>query len=223
MRTEVTVRSRRVEGTSLLGLLYRPECRQLALDLGIATLKALHAARAESELLFAFGRAYQLLRRLQVSAHETFGAPLLLPHQVRELVELARAYNHDNGEKRVLVHGDLHPSHVIVHPSGSSLALIDLEAMRIGKAATNFAQLWIGYYIADPPAGAGLYERYASLHPDPLDATFEANVRAEMALRCHRHVLEGRRLRNRSLEERAALLLTRVLDGSSVTQICLGE
>jgi hypothetical protein len=219
---QVIVRSRRIEGEALFELLYRQETRQCALDLGITALKALHSASVGSAPLSLFGRAYQPIRELKAAVSEVLGSSLLAPEQRRELRRLVLDYNRDHGEKKVLVHGDLQPSHLIVDPSGRSLGFIDLEAMRIGKAATNFAQLWIGYHIADPLLGRSLYERYAGHHPDPLDARFDTDVRAEMALRCHRHVLEGRRLANRTLEEKAHTLLIRVLSGISFEEVCLG-
>jgi len=217
---QVTVRSQRIEGEALFELLYRQETRQRALDLGIAALRALHSAQVASAPLALFGRTYQPLRELKVAVSETFGPSLLLSEQRRELRRLILDYNRDHGEKKVLVHGDLQPSHLIVGASGESLGFIDLEAMRIGKAATNFAQLWIGYYIADPLLGQSLFERYTDWHPDPLDARFDTDVRAEIALRCHRHVLEGRRSANGILEERAGILLARVLSGKSFEEVC---
>jgi len=219
---EVTVRSRRIEGDALFELLYRPESAQSVVNLGMAALKALHSVHTAPVALSLFGRTYQAFRELKAAVAEVFGSSLLLHKERRELMRLIMAYNRDNGERSVLVHGDLHPSHLIVGPDGRSLAFIDLEAMRMGKAATNFAQLWIGYYIADPMLGRCLYERYVGCHPDPVDARFDADARAEIALRCHRHVREGRRSRNRILEERAGTLLSRALSGMSIEKVCCG-
>ena len=216
----VAVRTRRLEGRALFEMLYEPAMGDVAVRIGAIALQALHSADVSSAPFALFSRVYQPVRALKVAVNEMLSSPLLSPAQRTALRRLVADYAGDRGGKRVLVHGDLHPSHLIVDLAHHSLGLIDLEAMRIGKAATNFAQLWIGFHFAHPELGQRLYQRYAEQSPALLDARFDTDVRAELALRSYSHIQEGRRLGKREMEQKARILLDQVLAGASFEQIC---
>lgn len=216
----VAVRTRRLEGRALFDMLYEPEMRELALDVGVLALTALHSADVSSAPFALFSRVYPAVRALKVAVAEMLGSPLLSPDQRGALRRLVADYVGDRGGERVLVHGDLHPAHLIVDLAHNSLGFVDLEAMRIGKAATNFAQLWIAYHFAHAELGQRLYQRNAEQFPALVDTSFDTDVRAEMALRSYSHIRDGRRLGKAEMEQKARILLDQVLGGASFEEIC---
>jgi len=218
----VAVRSRRLEGRELLPMLYERENRQIALDMGITALKALHSADVTAAPFALFSMIYRLVRGSGVALGEMLKSPLLSPNQRSELHRLVVAYVMSKGGRKVLLHGDLHPSNLIVDLGRNSLGFIDLEAMRLGKAATNFAQLWGGFHFAHPLLGQRFYQEYVAQFPELLDEQFDTDVRAELALRSYSHIQAGRRSGNKGLEGKARILLASVLSGASFEDICCG-
>lgn len=218
---QISVRSRCLEGRDLFLMLYQQEMRGVALDMGIIALKAMHMADVTSAPFALFSTVYRFVRGPSVALGAMFGSPLLSRNQRGELNRLVLGSVMDRGGRKILVHGDLHASHLIVNLAEESLGFIDLEAMRIGKAATNFAQLWIGFHFADPLLGQAFYRRYREQFADVLDEQFDTDVRTELAFRSHSGVYSGRRLRNRDLEGKSRILLAKVLSGATFEEICL--
>jgi aminoglycoside phosphotransferase (APT) family kinase protein len=217
----VAVRSQRLEGRALLPTLYEEEKHGIALDVGRIALEALHRADVSSAPFGLFSRVYRLVRGPRAMLGEMLHSPLLSLNQRRELRRLVARYMVDGGGRKVLVHGDLQPAHLIFSSARKSLGYIDLEAMHVGKAATNFAQLWIGFHFADPALGQKLYRRFREQSSHLLDECFDADVRAEIALRSYSHIRQGRRQGLEEMEGKARLLLGRVLSGTSFREMCL--
>ena len=183
----VTVRSGRLPGRSLLQMLYRPELHQQTIDVGLVVLRAFHDADITSAPFGRFGAWYDRLRGPRVTLSELCGAHVLTPEQRRSFDRLVADYIADRQGRRVLIHGDLQASHLLVDLPAQAVGVIDLEAMRVGKAATSFAQLWEAYLFADPALGQLFCKRYLAAFGDTLDDRFDADVRAELALRCYSH------------------------------------
>ncbi len=217
----VAVRSQHLEGRALFSMLYEQELHEAALNVGMIALEALHRADVSSAPFGHFSRVYRLARGPKAMLGEMLRSPLLSPNQRRELRHLVAGYMVDRGGRKVLVHGDLQPSHLIVDPERESLGYIDLEAMHIGKAATNLAQLWIGFHFADPSLGQKLYRQFRERAPHLLDEYFDPDVRAEIALRSYSHIRQGRRLGLEEMEGKARFLLGSVLSGTSFEELCL--
>lgn len=216
----ISVRSRRIEGRDLMSMLYEPNMRETALHLGMTALHALHSADLRATPLSLFGALYGLSRGPAMAVDEILLSRLLSPSRRLRLIRLAARSTLPAGPPKVLLHGDLHASHLIVDLETNSLGFIDLEAMRVGKATTNFAQLWNAYYIADPELGQTFYQRYTEQFADLVDEQFDDDVRIELALRSYRHMQAGRRLGNQQLERIAYNLLQSILDGASFHDIC---
>lgn len=220
----ISVRSDRLRGQPLHDLLYQPKMYDLALDVGMATLAALYAADVSQNPFTFFNLAYRPLKSLSVLLHEQCrSSPLLVHVQRQELARLVQGYILAPEPHKVLVHGDLQPSHLIVDPETSILGIIDLEALHVGKPAANFGQLFTGYHYADPSLGRMLYQRCRARFPNLFDRQFDDDLRAAVALRCYRHVQMARRQGNAELESKARGLLAAVLAGSSFAEICAEE
>jgi hypothetical protein len=204
-------------------MLYQQEEHSTALDIGIIALESLYSADVTSAPFALYSTIYPMLRGPKVAVRELLGSPFLSAKHRRELKRLVAAYVRNRGGKETLVHGDLQAGHLIVNRTKKSLGFIDLEAMCIGKEATNFAQLWIGYHIADRLLGQRFYRRYAEQFSELLNEQFDADVRAEIALRSYSHIEQGIRLGNKKLEGEARILLASVLSGATFEEICLGE
>lgn len=218
----VTVTSRRLPGESLLELLYRPEARGLALDLGMVVLEALQTADVTRDPFALFALAYRAFKGPGILIGEQFGrSPLLSRAERGELRRLVRGYVLGPNRCRVLVHGDLQPSHLIFDPASRALGIIDLEALHLGKPAANFGQLFTGYHYADAALGRDLYRRYRGRFPGLFDRPFDDDVRAAVALRCYRHVCIARQRGKLELETKAHGLLKSVLTGATFAEICL--
>lgn len=219
----ISVRSRGIPGQPLLDLLYQPETRSLALDLGMAAIEALHEADVSRDSFVLFAATYRLFKGPGILLEERFGrSPLLTGAEGRELRRLVRGYITTTNRCRVLVHGDLQPSHLIFDPVSSTLGIIDLEALHVGKPAANFGQLFTGYHYADTALGRDLYRRYRERFPALFDRAFDDDLRAAVALRSYQHVRAARRRVNAELEDKAYRLLRNVLTGASFADICLG-
>lgn len=219
----VSVTSRGIPGQPLLALLYRPETRGLALDLGMAVLEALHAADVASDPFVPFALIYRIFKGLGILLEERFSrTPRLSRGEQRELRRLVRDYVVLPDRCKVLVHGDLQPSHLIFDPAIATLGVIDLEALHVGNPAANFGQLFTGYHFADPALGRELYRRYRERFPGLFDRRFDDDIRAAVALRCYRHVRVARCRSNSELEKQAHRLLRSVLAGASFAEMCLG-
>jgi hypothetical protein len=219
----VSVTSRGFPGQPLLALLYRPETRDLALDLGMAVLEALHAADVARDPFAPFALIYRVLKGAGILLEEGFSrAPRLSRGERRELRRLVQGYVTRPNRCKVLVHGDLQPSHLIFDPASATLGIIDLEALHVGNPAANFGQLFTGYDYADAALGRALYRRYRERFPGLFDRRFDDDIRAAVALRSYRHVCVARRRGNRELETKALCLLKNVLAGASFAEMCLG-
>lgn len=215
----IAVKSRYLDGRKLFSMLYERELHQRALELGLVALEALHRANITSVPYSTLNLVFRVVRGIEAALSHMLGFSFLSSAQKKELIRLLVNHAVPAKGKKVLVHGDLHPSHVIVSPSTDWLGFIDFEAMHIGRVATDFASLWGGFRYADPLLGLELYERYVKRFSDLLDDRFDSDVKAELALRCHSHIAVGRRTGNRELEAKARCLLSGVLSGASLEQI----
>jgi aminoglycoside phosphotransferase (APT) family kinase protein len=211
----VTVWTSRMTGEPLLSLLYDSRFQNTAVDAGLAALEALHLADLRLIPSSPFGWTFRFIKGMRLLSQTTIRAALLMPAEEKELRRLVRRYIFGQSEKPVLTHGDLHASHVLVDRGRNALGIIDLEAMHVGKGATNFAQLWDGFHYADKELGRQLFERYAAQHDAELNNQFDNDVRLEIALRSYRHILVGQQTKNMELTEKAARLFHWVLSGAS--------
>lgn len=215
--------SERLRGEQLIDMFYKPEVRELCLDLGIVVLSSLQSADIAAFDGLAFDRWYQRLRAARVLAFEASKRALLSRDQRTALGRLVSDYLRHPYTATVLVHGDLQASHIIVDAESRSLGIIDLEVMRVGRPVTNFAQLWEAYYFADRELGRLFYERYLTECGSFVDEYFDADVRAEVALRCHSHLLASDCAELHILKAPADRLLKEVLGGAGLEQICTGQ
>lgn len=218
----VLVKSTRIEGRNLLEMIYDPKTRDLALDMAMVALKALNVADVSPAPFSLFSRIYGMGRRLKIALGERLGASILSPAQRATLNLLVPSYlKTREGEKKALVHGDLHAGNLLVNWKTNSLGFVDLEMVHIGKPVTNFAQLWISFHFADPSLGQNLYHRYINQSPAMTDGYFDSDCRAEVALRCYSNLREARKNGNTELEEKARILLGNVLNGTSFERFVL--
>ena len=216
----VVVRSKRIAGRSLLEVIYEREMQEFALDMAMVALEALNRADVTSGPFALFSRVYRPVRALRVIVAERLRAPVLSSEQRRELNYLVSSYVRcREGERRTLVHGDLHAGNLVVNREGKSLGFVDMEMMHIGKPVTNFAQLWISFHFADLSLGRRLYQRYMSRFSGTLDAHFDPDARAEIALRCYSLVREAVRVGHAELEHKARTLLGNVLKGEGFERL----
>jgi hypothetical protein len=219
---KVLVRSRRVGGQSLLEMLYDRAVQGFALEMAMVALQALDRADVTSESFALFGMAYGLARRLKVTLGGRGNAIVLSRAQRAKLSCLVSSYiKPRKGERKVLVHGDLHAGNMVVDYEARSLGFVDLEMMHIGKPATNFAQLWISFHFADLSIGRAFYQRYANQFSEVLNDHFDSDVRAEVAIRCHAMVGEAIKGGNAELEEKARALLGNILRIESFEEFVL--
>ena len=219
----ISVRSRRIQGQPLMPMLYQPDMQDTALDLGMIALQALHSADVTSARFFVASWLYDLFRGPALALDEMLLARLLSRAQRLKLNRLAARSALQTRPRDALVHGDLHAAHLIVDLDRHALGFIDLEAMRIGKASTNFAHLWNAFYFADPSLGRSFYQRFAEQFDDLIDEQFDNDVRIELALRSYRHLQAAKRLSNELLQPKAYRLLHSILEGASFHDICFGE
>jgi hypothetical protein len=215
----IAVRSHYLDGRKLLSMLYQPDMREPALELGLTALEALRRANVTSAPYSTLNLLYRLARGIEAVLSHLLAASFLSSSQKKELIRLLAHHPVPGRGKTILVHGDLHPSHLIVNSSAGWLGFIDFEAMHVGRPATDFASLWTGFHYADPWLGLEFYRRYVGRFSDLLDGRFDSDVRAELALRSHSHLNVGRRTGNRDLEAKARLLLGGVLSGARFEQL----
>jgi aminoglycoside phosphotransferase (APT) family kinase protein len=216
----VTVRSRKLPGQSLFTMLYQPEMRENALQMGLIALEALHQADVRAAPFDFFGGWYQRTRGPRIKLVELLGRPLLSAQERKTILNMINNYISNDNKPKVLVHGDLQASHLLVDLDQNSLGFIDLEAMRIGHAATNFAQLWQAFFAADPVLGRCFYREYLVGYADSIDEQFDHDVRAELALRCYRQIHVARQVDNSEMDQNARTLLQQILDGVTFAEIC---
>lgn len=220
--SRVGVKSERIEGQSLLSLAYEQGMQGLALDMAMIALQALERSTVVSNPFRLFGVAYGIVRRLKVITSEWHDESILSPEQRDVLNRLVASYTRNRGgTRKVLVHGDLHAGNLLVNYEEKSLGFVDLEMLHVGKSATNFAQLWISFHFADVSLGRLFYQRYVSQFADVWDERFDADVKAEIALRSYALVREAKRIGNIELERKAYLLMGNVLDSSQRFRDCL--
>jgi len=220
----VSVRSRKIKGRNLLWMIYGQKTQGFALDMAIVALKALDRADVTLEPFTLFGKTYGWIRRLKVTLSERLGASILSLEQRAKLNCLASSYvKIRKGERKVLVHGDLHAGNLVVNRAERSLGFVDLEMMHLGKPATNFAQLWISFHIADPSLGQRFFQRYMDQFLETLSEHFDSDVRAEVALRCYSMVAGARKSGNTELADKAHTLLGNVLSGGSLKEFVFSQ
>lgn len=218
----VLVRSGRIKGRNLLGMIYDQKMQGLALDMAMVALVALDRADVTSDRFFLFGKAYGWIRKLKVTLSGRLGVFVLSPEQREKLNHLVSSYTRARkGERKALVHGDLHARNLVVDCEERSLGFVDLEMMHIGKPVTNFAQLWVSFHFADPLLGQRFYQRYVDQFSETLSEHFSSDVRAEVALRCHSMVAGAKKGGNAELEEKARILLGNALSDTSFEELVL--
>jgi hypothetical protein len=216
---KITTTSSWIDGLSLQSLLEDPDYQPSTVPIGMTVLNALHQANLYRLPSRRFSWAFRYFKGLRLVAQTFFNSTELSASEKAELRRLVRGYILGLPQTWVLAHGDLHASHVLVDLEQSMLGVIDLEAMHVGKAATNFAQLWDGYYYADPELGRLLFAQYFAEYADEIDDQFDNDVRLEIALRSHRHVHLGRLQNHQELLEKGSHLLHLVLCGASFRSI----
>lgn len=216
----VSVRTRRIAGETKFSMLSQPDGYEDAVEMGLIILEALYTAEVASGDFRVFSILYKYGKGPAVALRMLLGSPRLSRDEKRELIRLMKCYLRTADSNRVLAHGDLHTSHIIVNRPGSTLGLVDLEAVHIGKPATNFAQLWIGYHYADRALGVLFYDRHMTRFPNLATDQFDTDVRVETALRAHRQIREAERIRNTELRTKAEILLHGVLQAFSFEEAC---
>lgn len=218
----VEVKSRQIPGRKLLDLIRDHEMHDLALNLGMIALEALHNSNVASDPFGFFRRAFGYVRKQEIALAEMLGPAILSRKERMVLYRIASAYAKSiDGGKAVLVHGDLHPSNVIVDPVRGSLGFVDLEMMHIGKPVTNFAQLWIGFQFENPYLGQQFYKMYVDRFQETVDDEFDTDIRAEIALRCYSMIRDGKRYGDVGMEEKSRALIKKVLTWGSFEAACL--
>lgn len=219
----VTVHSELLPGQPLIELLYQPERQEMAIDAGLAVLHALEQADITSLPAAGFSAWYDRLRLPAVALAELGRGSVLTADQRRAFDRLVSGYIAHRRGPRVLMHGDLQATHLLIDAAARSVGIIDLEAMRAGKAATNFAQLWEAYFFADPSLGKRFFTAYRRAAGETMGDRFDADVRAELALRCYSHIRAGQRDGNALMVDLSRTLLTRILHGATFEEISLGN
>jgi len=218
----VTVQTEAIPGEALLPLLYQPETLEAALELGLVVLEALVTANVVKSRGSLFGVVYRYGKAAYTALQTLAGAPPLPPQARRTLLGLLCTYWGAGPERRVLVHGDLHASHILVDCRAHTLGLIDLEVMHVGNPATNFAQLWTAFHYADPALGRLFYARHMVRFPEFATARFDAHTRFEVALRAHSNIVEAKRSHNAELDQKGRVLLSGVLQDVPFEELCMG-
>lgn len=216
---KITTESSRMEGDPLLSLLKHTYSQSSMVEIGMTVLDALQQANLRKLPSNRFGWAFRSFKGLRLVTQTMFNTSELADSEKAELKRLVRGYIFGRSPKWVLAHGDLHIAHVLVDLDQDALGIIDLEAMHVGKAATNFAQLWDGYYYADPALGRRLYTQYCSKYKPEIDDQFDDDVRLEIILRSYRHIRIGRKENHQELFEKASHLLHLALSGASFSSI----
>jgi aminoglycoside phosphotransferase (APT) family kinase protein len=111
---------------------------------------------------------------------------LLEPVERAAFEERFHAHVDDDGNWRFapcLIHADLGPDHVLVHPNGDLAGVIDWEDATIGDPSWDFAFLIHAY----PDAG----ERALAAYGGPPDAAFRERARFSYMLMPWWEVLHG--------------------------------
>jgi aminoglycoside phosphotransferase (APT) family kinase protein len=217
----ISVRTQAIEGESLLSMLYQPALRERAVEMGLVALEALYGVDVASLRFTAFGALYRFGKGPLAALQTLLGTPQIARVEQRQLLRLALSYFARDGTDAVLVHGDLHASHIIIDRAANTLGFIDLEAMHRGNPATDFAHLWTGYHYANAALGHQFYQRHQDQFPHLATDRFDADTRFELALRARKHIGEATRLRNSELKEKATALLHGVLQRVTFEEACL--
>lgn len=216
----ISVHSQRLVGQTLFVLLFQHQDYHNALRMGHVALDALHQARVSPAAFPLSGLLFRFVKGPRIALKEMVSSRLLSGSQKRQYNNLLRRHLLSRARPLTLVHGDLHASHIIVDLQKNTLGFIDFEAMHVGKASTNFAQLWIGYYYADAQLGSTFYEQYAQHYPSAINEQFDIDVRVELAMRAHRHIRAAHAQGNDRLAQQARTLLDAVLSGATFATIC---
>jgi hypothetical protein len=217
----ITVNTGALKGRSLFAMLYDQEQREVTVPFGLVALAAWQQAKIKGYPFPIFSLIYRLTKGPRVLLLARRGPLTMTKAQSKEFRRLLASYVRTRDDGRVLVHGDMHASHLLVDRSRPSLGFIDLEAVHTGKPATNFAQLWIAYHHAEVHLGQTFYREFAARFPTVMTAQFDNDVRMELAIRCFSHVREGVRRRFQKLETKARAMFAAVLNGESFEATCL--
>jgi aminoglycoside phosphotransferase (APT) family kinase protein len=215
----VAVRSQRLPGQTLYTLLFEQQAYDDALHLGLVALDALHLAKVRPTDFLLPGLVFRFVKGPRIALSETISADLLSGPQRIVFIRLLRQHLSTRPRRAVLVHGDLHASHVIVDLAQNTLGVIDFEAMHVGKPSTDFAQMWVGYHYAGPSLGRSFFEQYSARHPALVTEQFDLDVRAELAMRSHRQLRAAHDVGNDGLAARARGLLDTVLSGATFAEM----
>jgi hypothetical protein len=210
----VTAVSRAVNGKKLFDLLYDASTQEYAISAALAALMALNMANINANKFSIFNRMYYPVRSIKTILYEICHSAILLPKQKR--IFFSMLYNNQRriipGQKKSLVHGDLHAGNLIVDAQANTLALVDLELLHLGQASVNFSQLWISFYFADPKLGKEFYNRCAEIFQFLKNGSSDLLIRTEIALKCYSMAIEGPKVKNNDLEEKSVNLLRDILE-----------
>lgn len=186
--------STHLTGENLLEMLYCPQKRDAALSMALIALQALYEANIHGTPFPLFSCAYRLFRNWKILLREAVGRRILTQEQRATIRGLFAQERRGRNRQRVLVHGDLHATNVLINLAVPSLAFLDLELMHEGSPATDFAPLWLGFYFADPHLGMTFRQQYVETFPDKIDDQFDISFRAEVARRCYAMIRTGQKL-----------------------------
>lgn len=218
----VSVQTEAIEGEALLPLLYRPELAETVVDLGLIALEALYTADTGGARGSLFSTVYRYGKSSRIAFQTWAGASGLSGDERRVLLRLLRCYLNHANRRRVLVHGDLHASHILVNRQSGTVGFIDLEALHVGNPATNFAQLWTAYHYADSALGRQFYQSHRQRFPQFDTPCFDSDTRIEVVFRAHSNVQEAKLQRNAELEHKGRLLVHGMLKDATFEEMCMG-
>lgn len=218
----VILRSKRIKGRSLLEMIYDQREQTTAVEMAMIAISALSRAEITSDPYKLFGKSYRLIRPMKAAFSEYLLSSMLSNEQRIKMSQMVSQYIHiGKNERRVLVHGDFHANNMIIDIESRSVGIVDLEMMHTGKHATNFAQLWVSFHIADPLLGKAFYHKYINQFSAMINEQFGNDVRAEVALRCHSLVRDARKNRHVELERKAHNLLKDVIRTDTFANLVL--
>ncbi len=208
----ITCKSSLASGTSIFNLLYSQDPNDLknAQQYGLVALQALRSVKKHSLQFYFFGYFYYWYRLIKLIILSRKYALLPQSNQIR-LNRMILTSARRNESQKVLMHGDLHVGNLIVDAYNRRLAIIDTELMGVGKAVTDFAHLWIGYYFAKADLGKSFYTAYKDQNPIEFYDIFDNELRAEIALKCYFMIIKSKEIQNRPLEDLSTSLLKNMI------------
>ena len=219
---QVTVTTSALRGQSVLTMLYEPGQQDIAVTMGLVALEAWQRAVVAGHPFRLFSLAFRLYMRPSAMSKSLLEPGMVSPQQRKEFKWLVTSYTRAD-DNHFLVHGDLHASHLIVDLAQQTMGIIDLEATHIGKAATNFAQLWTGYHYAEPELGRQFYRAYKACFPAVVTTSFDSDVAPNSPSGVRNTSLNPDAKAIRIWKAGHAALFTAVLSGSTFEELCLKE